>query len=679
MGNAISQLRLPNDLSQIPICLISQISPKNDPGSSSGSNDPGSSVTNNCNLNPHFFAYGQFPLYLAYFSDQTSSVILNSFQHLIGIPKQVRDDTFATSFPSAIFWLRFYSALASVLTVLLIYLISQSLIHNSKFSILAALMAAFSPGLIQSAHFGTTESLLTFFFLASIYLSIVILRPKAEESRTNVRKQVAGSFASLRMTKEWKYLLLLSLVIGLAAGSKLTGLFFFIPPLTALIICINRATKKRGGKWLSGLLGYWVIGLFLIISSIIFFIASSPYNLIDFPDFKSAVFGYEADVATGKYPAFYTKQFVDTIPIIFQVKKIFPYALGWPVFILGSIGIVLMTLKLLLKLILSIIQKVQSSKFKVQKLRIRKYLDFDNLDLIGILILGFWIYFIPNAFLFAKWTRFMTPVLPLFAIFAGYFLSTLLSSRPSLRDLSQLRDFISDKLRDSSTSLRFARNDKIGKLGYWVIGLLVFISVLPGIAFISIYAHEDTRVTASKWIYQNIPNNSYILSETANVVDIPLGLTSPLKSPLLEGEGKGEVYKNNYTVISFDFYHLDKNQTLYNELINHLEKADYIFIPSRRIFINYMRLPKTYPLVTKYYQLLFSGALGFEKVTEITSFPQLSLSSPGRWPNGLLPGVRWEFPDENAEETFTVFDHPVIRIYRKVRPLTKEEYRKLFD
>jgi len=68
----------------------------------------------------------------------------------------------------------------------------------------------------------------------------------------------------------------------------------------------------------------------------------------------------------------------------------------------------------------------------------------------------------------------------------------------------------------------------------------------------------------------------------------------------------------------------------------------------------------------RYYNLLYSGELGFEKVAEITSFPQLVI---GRW--SLV------FPDEDVEETATVFDHPVIRIYKKVRQLDINGYEAL--
>ena len=154
----------------------------------------------------------------------------------------------------------------------------------------------------------------------------------------------------------------------------------------------------------------------------------------------------------------------------------------------------------------------------------------------------------------------------------------------------------------------------------------------------SVYSHEDTRVTASKWIYNNIPDKSYVLSETANVVDIPLPMAN---------------FSRNYTYVSFNFYELDSSPSLQQELKVHLQRANYIFIPSRRIFKNL--LEENYALLNDYYEKIFNNQ-EFEKIAEFTSYPKISVFG-----KTLL-----EFPDEKAEETFTVFDHPVIRIYKKI-------------
>jgi len=166
---------------------------------------------------------------------------------------------------------------------------------------------------------------------------------------------------------------------------------------------------------------------------------------------------------------------------------------------------------------------------------------------------------------------------------------------------------------------------------------LIFAMIVPGLAYLSIYQNPDVRFQASDWIYKNIPNNSYLLFETANVVDIPI--PSPGQNPDL-----------SYQTVSFNFYDLDQSPELQSVLKNHLEEADYIFVPSRRIFANHPK--EKYPVLNKYYEDLFSGKSGFEKVAEFKSFPKIK---------NLI------FPDEQAEETWTVFDHPVIRIYKKVK------------
>ena len=135
----------------------------------------------------------------------------------------------------------------------------------------------------------------------------------------------------------------------------------------------------------------------------------------------------------------------------------------------------------------------------------------------------------------------------------------------------------------------------------------------------------DSRIKASEWIVENIPSGSVLISETANVVDIPVGN--------LKGK--------SYEIIVSNLYDIDNDEMLYKTFQNDLKRADYILIPSRRVFASH--LGKTYIKIDKYYMELFSGKLGFKKVAE---FKYLD--------------------DELAEETFSVFDHPVVRIYKRI-------------
>ena len=496
----------------------------------------------NC-FNPHFFAYSQFPLYLGYLI----VFILKFFDGDMGFP---------ISFDEAVLSLRLISAVASIINFIIIIKIINFIIQ--KKSLLSYLIIIFSPYAIQFAHFGTTESLLMMFYSGIIYLSLLFI-----DKNISTSAFVANS----------------SIVVGLSLATKVSSAIFLIVPFTVLLFSFEELKLKTSlykSKNLFIFFAYRFVSKIIDLSvfaflTVVIFIFFSPHNFINFKDFISSM-NYESEVALGRSLVFYTRQFFNTVPVLFQLDKIFPYVLGWPIFLMGIIGLI-------------------GLNWKDKKINLLRF--------------TFLVYFIPSAFIYAKWSRFMAPILPLITIFAILFLLRI-----------KVINFI-----------------KI---------IIVIIAILPGLAYLSVYQNLDVRYKASEWIYKNIPNNSYILFETANVVDVPIN---------------NETMKqlNNYNAVSFNFYDLDISKELQSRLISEIEKADYIFIPSRRIFANHPK--KTYPVLNKYYEDLFSGKLGFEKVAEFDSFPKICLP----FTNNCL-----EFPDEEAEETWTVFDHPVIRIYKRV-------------
>jgi len=97
--------------------------------------------------------------------------------------------------------------------------------------------------------------------------------------------------------------------------------------------------------------------------------------------------------------------------------------------------------------------------------------------------------------------------------------------------------------------------------------------------------------------------------------------------------------------VNYDFYNYNAAS-----LINQLAKSDYIIVPSRRVFMNYH-----FP----YYQHLFDGSLGFREIKSYSPSTDILLNP------------------ENAEETWSVFDRPTIRVYKKIKSLTPEQYENL--
>lgn len=508
-------------------------------------------------LNPHFFAYGQFPLYLAAFMSHALSPLFGSTDFL-------RHDVVTLS-------LRAISALASIVMVGFLYLsvkrFHPHLTTIQKISTL--LLLTYIPAFIQFAHFGTTESLLMMFVCALTYFGVKVIDKDM-------------SLASYVRTS--------GILLGLAVGTKVSGAVFAIIPFSVMIIFMFY--KK---SWKSVANGWFALAKVAAIA-VVFFIIASPYNMIDWDGFIHSM-NYESSVGLGTYKAFYTRSFEFTVPILFQALSVFPYALGWPVYIVSLLGMIFLPWN-------------------------RKYL---------VLRVSAIVLFVPTAFMYAKWTRFIAPVFPILVLFA---VLTILSVT------KRLPLFI---------------------IHHLFIILFALIMIIPGVAYLAIYQNPDVRFVASQWMNEHIEAGAQILSETANVVDVPI------ESPLHP--------------ISFDFYEVDQNPILQSDLEGYTSTAEYIFVPSRRVFWNHTcikpnntihdtylpagtarytsgrceQLKEEYPVLDTYYNDLFDGSLGFEKVAEFTSFPRIC----------VLRDTCFVLHDESAEETWTVFDHPVVRVYKR--------------
>lgn len=464
-------------------------------------------------LDPHFYSYGQFPLYLSYFS-------LSLFN-------------LSNTFDNAILSLRLYSALFSILSVVFLYLLLKELLP--KASKIFFLLLIFTPGLIQLSHFGTTESLLIFVFSLNLYLSLKHYR-----------------------TQDNKYLLLAIFPSAFGIASKITSLFLCLPLFLSFIFSLK--TSKKIPLLLSALSYFFFTLLFSLLLS--------PYNLINYPDFLSAM-KYETTVATGALPVFYTTQFIDTSAYIYQFTHIFPYSSGIIIFLLSLLSLPYLFLKHKL-----------STIFKKEHL---------------LLILPSLAYFLYFASLFTKWFRFMSPLFFIFPLLLSLSLSSLKK--------------------------------------YLLIPLLL-LSLFPGLFYFSHYFSPDIRHTASQWFSKQTDQNVLVLSESGNVLNFPSTPTTA-------------------EVLNYDFYALPQSSFAAQDLASLVANSEFIIIPSRRVFKNYSN--DFYPLTRNYYQSVFSGELGY----------QLSAI--------FKPAGDFILNSEAAEETWSVFDRPTIRIYKNTKHLTELE------
>lgn len=82
---------------------------------------------------------------------------------------------------------------------------------------------------------------------------------------------------------------------------------------------------------------------------------------------------------------------------------------------------------------------------------------------------------------------------------------------------------------------------------------------------------------------------------------------------------------------------------------------------SNRLWGSIPKVPEKYPIAAKFYKDLFSEKLGFKKVAEITSYP-------------TIPILNILLPDNTADKSFTVYDHPKVIVFKKSDDIKSNHY-----
>jgi hypothetical protein len=189
-----------------------------------------------------------------------------------------------------------------------------------------------------------------------------------------------------------------------------------------------------------------------------------------------------------------------------------------------------------------------------------------------------------------------------------------------------------------------------------LIALLLIVCALAYVlAFASIYANPHSWVTASKWIYRNVPAGSTLAVEHW---DTALPLT-------VEGvDSTSSPAQYSYRTLAL--YDEPDDAAKWEVLTKDLSESDYLILASRRLVGSIPRRPDRYQVATRYYDLLFAGELGFELAGEFSRGPA--------WLNPRIPplpdAVPAAFP---PDESFVVYDHPRALVFRNVERLPADE------
>jgi YYY domain-containing protein len=263
---------------------------------------------------------------------------------------------------------------------------------------------------------------------------------------------------------------------------------------------------------------------------------------------------------------------------------------------------------------------------------------------VDILILA-WVlpYFLINGSFDVKFMRYLLPITPFLLLMVA-------------RLFFSLRDVL-DRHRP-----QLAKAVTVAMAG------VVVMTGLYAFAFLQIYSDDHTANRTAEWFQENAERGAVVLKEhwEEGIRGMPFVETREL--PLYDPDGP------------------TKLQTMASDL----SEAEYMVFFSNRLYGTISRLPERYPLTRHYYNLLFSGQLGFDLVHFETSYPRLPgvafLNDTFNRPDLPTPVALQTYKPEPisldlgfADESFTVYDHPKVMVFQKTSDFNKAYYKALLD
>ena len=405
-------------------------------------------------------------------------------------------------------------------------------------------------------------------------------------------------------------------VIGLAVGSKISAVILMLPAFAAVVwSCVG---LRRGRGAASQAVGH---GVLLVCAALVAFTLTNPFSILEWSAFFEDI-ARQGAMVRGLMDWPFVAQYRRTVPYAYQIWQQGRWMLGWPLTLASYGGAAWCLWVWLLRL-----------RRREYSVRTGQYA-----------VLFAWVlpYFVITGAFVVKFPRYMLPVLPVLFVFAGVAMSAALRRWP--------------------------------RAGQALVALVLLPTGAYALAFVHIYSVPHPWVIASEAIYANAPPNATILLEKW---DHPLPLD-------IDSDGR-RLSRKRYELRLFDpMAHPDDDRKL-RELLSAVSTSDFIVISSNRNYGPVGRLTDVYPLTSAYYRALFDGALGYELVATASRFPEIGgvamrsdpfLQADMPWPRDLEPirpsGLRPGF----ADESFTVYDHPLVLVYRNTVGLSVAELQR---
>jgi len=519
-------------------------------------------------LNPHFFAYGSFPLYLLATTGNVLSHISPAF----------------ITFANLTLTGRFINALFDTGTILLTgclgLLLTNDRTPGRKYAwsvaLLAAALVAFTPLQVQLSHFYTVDTMLLFFVTLTVLACVVLV-----DTDKPVR---------------W------SLLAGLGYGLALATKFSAAP----LVVPLAVALAMRGYR--QGIFSIAKPFTYAVFATLVSFLIAMPYAFLDMREFIQQV-SEQGGLARGSLDYPYVRQFAGTIPFLYQAENILFWGMGLTLGLAVVAGFIWLGWR---------IWKRSAGLWLVVLSWVVVY---------GAITVSFYV----------KFMRYMLPLYPFLTLIAA---SVLIAF---VRYVRTSAEGAKSQVTRSPTNRLIVKT-----LPYAAIVIVLFGTIFQGLALLNVYSQPNTRIQASSWIFTHLKPGSVLTYEQWDDA-LPVAVDNHDASLFHQAS---YVDASGQPQQGLDLYG-DDTVAKAQQLANILPTVDAITMASDRLDQSIPRFPCRYPLTIHYYQLLFSGQLGFHLAAQFENHPNLL-------------GITLN--DSGADESYSVFDHPTSRIFVRDNP-----------